>query len=123
MADLQITLDTSGIDRILAAEPQRVGRWLSGFAEDVVTDIKLSFGTSPSSPGQPPGVDRGTLRASIHWENTGSFERTIMDGVEYGVYLEDGTERMGARPFMGPAFERAQARIESDAQANLNLES
>lgn len=121
-ADLQVTLDTSGIDRILATEPGRVEAFLDWFAESVVTDIVLSFGTSPSSPGQPPGVDTGALRASIRWEKTGALERTIMDGVEYGQYLEDGTSKMAARPFFRPVFDAAQQRIERDAAAQLNLE-
>lgn len=134
--DLKVTLDTSGIDRILAAEPQRVGRWLTGFAESIVTDIVLSLGTSPpgrsytrggvthvaSAPGFPPNVDIGNLKASIHQENTGPFERTIMDGTDYGDKLEEGTTKMAARPFFRPAFDAAQQRIERDAAANLNLE-
>jgi hypothetical protein len=103
--------------------PGKVNTWLDGFAENMVTEIKLSFGTSPSPPGGPPGVDTGALRASITWENTGPFERTISDGVEYGVELEDGTERNGGpRPFMRPVFDRANQRIEGDARAKLNLE-
>lgn len=122
MADLEVRIDTRVLDRMLAEEPQKVGRWLTGFAEDMVTDIVLSFGTSPSAPGEPPGVDTGALRASIRQENTGAFERTIMDGVEYGEWLEDGTEHIAPRPFMRPAFDRAQQRVEQDARDNLNLE-
>ena len=118
----KIQLDLRGIEKLLKAEPQKGGRWLTAFAESIVTDIKLSFGTSPSSPGNPPGVDTGTLRASIRQENTGSFERTVSDGVEYGVYLEDGTERIKPRPFFKPAFDRAFRRMEQDAKDNLGLE-
>lgn len=122
MATPKVVLDLKGIEKMLRAEPQKGGRWLTRFAESIVTDIKLSFGTSPSQPGNPPGVDSGTLRASIRQENTGGFERTISDGVEYGVWLEDGTERVRPRPFFKPAFERAFARMEKDAADNLGLE-
>lgn len=117
-----VKLDVSGFDRILREEPQRVEQWLDGFTEDLNTRIVLSFGTSPSAPGQPPGVDTGALRASMYWERTGRLERTIGDGVEYGVWLEDGSDHVAARPFMRPAFDDAQSRIEADAQQNLNLE-
>lgn len=133
----EVVLDTSGIDKLLREEPGKVSRWLDGFAESIVTDIKLSFGTSPpgltytrggvthvaSQPGYPPNVDIGALINSIGWEPTGQFERTISDGVDYGLKLEDGTEDMQPRPFFAPAFYDAQKRIESDARANLGLES
>jgi hypothetical protein len=118
-----VVIDTTILDKVLAEEPQKVGRWLSRFAEGIVTDIKLSFGQSPSAVGDPPGVDTGTLRASIRWENTGPHERTISDGVEYGAWLEFGTEQNGgARPFMSPAFERARDSYEEDAKAYLGIE-
>jgi len=115
-------LDVSGIERILREEPGRLQAWLDGFTEDVLTDIVLSFGQSPSAPGEPPGVDTDTLRGSMTWEPRGHLENEIHDGVEYGVYLEDGTERIAPRPFMRPAFDRAQGRMERDAQENLKLE-
>lgn len=130
MANVQ--LDLSGIKRIKQVSRDRAETWLDGFTEDLVSRIKLSFGTSPpgesytrgnvthiaSVPGFPPNVDTGTLRASMRWEKTGTLERHIMDGVEYGIYLED----VHARPFMAPAFAEAQKRIGDDARDNLGLE-
>lgn len=137
MADFEIIVDTSGLDRMLEQEPQKVGRWMSAFAEEMVSNIKLSFGTSPpglsysrngiehvaSQPDNPPNVDTGALRASIRWENTGSFERTISAGTEYAEYLENGAEDVGLlpRPFMGPEFEDARRRMADDARDNLGL--
>lgn len=66
--------------------------------------VKQSFGTSPSPVGGPPGVDTGALRASIHVEMTDALTALVSDGVEYGVHLEFGTSRMGARPFMVPGL-------------------
>jgi phage gpG-like protein len=66
--------------------------------------IKQSFGSSPSPAGGPPGVDTGTLRASIHVEMTDALTALVSDGVAYGVYLEFGTTRMPARPFMLPGL-------------------
>jgi len=132
----EIILDTSGLDRILQTEPQKVETWLDAVAEDIVTDIVLNFGTSPpgasytrggvthvaSQPGYPPNVDISTLSDSIKWEKTAPLERTISDGVEYGIHLEDGTEYIDPRPWMEPAFKRKQAEIERDAAGNLGLE-
>jgi len=116
------TADFSGMDKLLREEPGKVDRFLDWMAESIVTDAKLSMGESPSAPGDPPGVDTAALRASITWENTGPHERTISDGVEYGVYLEYGTEKMAARPWMVPAFARAQERMEQDAKDQLGLD-
>lgn len=132
----EVRIDLSGIERLLRDEPEKVETWLDGFAESMVTEIKLSFNTSPpgqtyvrgnvvhvaSQEGYPPSVDTGTLMNSIRWEDAGKLTRHIMDGVEYGIYLEEGTENMGPRPFMEPAFLDAQQRFGDDARDNLGLE-
>jgi HK97 gp10 family phage protein len=120
-----VTIDVTGLDRILRELGGELDAFLDEEAEAIVTDVKQSFGTSPagrsyergsvtvvaSQAGYPPNVDTGTLRASIRWERSGHLERTVMDGVEYGIYLEDGTERIAPRPFMRPAFDEVQVGI------------
>lgn len=49
-------------------------------------------------------VRTGALRDSIHKEGSGNDTRVTV-GVPYGVYVEYGTSRMGARPFLWPALE------------------
>lgn len=134
--DAEIKVDVSGLEKLLQEEPHKVEAWLSSLAESIVTDVKLSFGTSPSGasytrggtthvasqPGYPPNVDIGTLMNTIRQEKTGTLEYQVMDGVEYGLYLEDGTEHIDPRPFMRPAFDAAGARMEQDAANNLGLE-
>lgn len=117
-----VRIDTTGMERLLREEPGKVERWLDSVAQQMVTEIVLSFGESPSSPGEPPGVDTGALRASIRWEKTARLTRQIMDGVEYGIWLEDGTPNMLPRPFMNPVFEYWRGIIEQDARRNLDLE-
>ena len=48
-------------------------------------------------------VDTGTLRASIHTEQPEDDMVVVMDGVAYGVFLEYGTSKMKAQPFLRPA--------------------
>jgi hypothetical protein len=136
MANPKIVLDTKGLQALKRKEPEKVATWLDMKAEGLVTDIKLSFNTSPpgrtytrggvshtaSQEGYPPNVDIGTLRLSIRWERDGLFRRKIMDGVNYGIHLEDGTERIAPRPFMQPAFKRLEQTIEADAKSELGLE-
>jgi hypothetical protein len=122
MAKDSVVLDDKKLQSIIRNEPQRVQQWLDGFTVDLLSRIVLSFGASPSSPGEPPGVDTGALRASMHWEHDGSLRNTISDGVEYGLHLEDGTETIAPRPFIAPAFADAQQRVGPDAKANLGIE-
>jgi len=122
VANSKVVLDDKKLQSIIRNEPAKAQLWLDGFTEDLLSRIKLSFGTSPSKPGDPPGVDTGALRASMRWEHTGSLENTISDGVEYGLYLEDGTEHIAPRPFIQPAFADAQKRIAQDIKDNLGLE-
>jgi HK97 gp10 family phage protein len=73
-----------------------------------------------SSPGEPPGVDTGVLVNSIRSRllssgSTSAFA-VVGTGVEYGVYLEFGTSKMKARPFMRPAFDNNQDRIKQAIQ-------
>jgi hypothetical protein len=42
----------------------------------------------------------------------------VFTNIDYGLYLEFGTRRMAARPFMGPAAQRGGSRFEV-AMANL----
>ena len=38
--------------------------------------------------------------------------RFVADGVEYGIYQEMGTSKMGAQPFMSPAVEAVRGSFE-----------
>jgi len=72
--------------------------------------IKKSFGKSPSAPGEPPGVISGTLKRSITNEVEGLTGR-VGTNVEYGKYLELGTEHIAPRPFLRPALESNRTKI------------
>ena len=119
---LEIRVDVSGFAKHERELGRKLERALAGVAEGIATDIKTGMGTSPggrvykrgrgrhhtaSSAGHPPNVDSGTLRASIRQARTGKLERTVFTGVEYARYLEEGTSRMAARPFMKPVFDKA----------------
>lgn len=133
MADgIEIRLDTTLLDRLIRDVPEEADRWLRGVGNQIVDEIVLSFGDSPpgreyrrksvvhvaSQPGYPPNVDTGALRASIRLVKIGRLHYQVQDGVEYGAYLEVGTESIGARPFVAPVFnEWREARLARDLQA------
>lgn len=135
MAKTITQIDLSGIDKLQRAAPDDASRWLDMVATDIVSDIKLSFGTSPpgkkyvrdngvvhvaSQAGYPPNVDTGALRASMRWEAAGKLRRMVMDGVEYGYKLEVGTSEVAPRPFVSPVFIAWRQKI-YDAADDLDL--
>jgi HK97 gp10 family phage protein len=52
-------------------------------------------------------VDTGRLRSSIKADISPSgLSATVGTNVEYAVFVEFGTRRQAAQPFLGPAFEQ-----------------
>lgn len=100
--------------------PQKAGQALRQLALEGVSIARESMLESPatgrdyarggrthtaSSPGNPPRVDMGNLINTLHIENRGSFSQAIIAGggaEGYAEWLEFGTTKMAARPFMGP---------------------
>lgn len=69
---------------------------------------------SPSKPGQLPGTPTGTLMRS--WSpyrteggETGYFG--IFSAAEYAGYLENGTYKMAARPYVNKIQEKALPKV------------
>ena len=59
-------------------------------------------------------VDTGRLRASITHEIERSGDEVIGrvgTNVEYGVYVEYGTSRMSAKPYLRPSLENNKRKI------------
>lgn len=50
-------------------------------------------------------VDTGKLRASLQGEMTGPTSGQVGTNIEYAPYVEFGTEKMGAQPYLTPAAE------------------
>lgn len=120
-ATLRLTrVDARRLNRLIASLPGAADDALNAAAEEAVAQIKLSFNTSPpgrtylhgevehiaSQPGYPPNIDTTDLAISIRSQKAGHLEYRVMDGVEYGVYLELGTQEMAARPFVTPVIEQ-----------------
>lgn len=66
----------------------------------------------PSIPGQGPSVRTGRLRGSITWRLGADVQSPYADvgsAVFYAPFVEYGTSRMEARPFLRPALEAARA--------------
>lgn len=68
---------------------------------------------SPSPPGSPPGVRSGTLmRSWVPYQSAGGTTAIfgIICGAHYAGYLEHGTSKMAARPFVEKIKQKAMPR-------------
>lgn len=65
------------------------------------------------------GYDTGTLRKSIYYRNVGELVYEMFTHVEYAHYVEFGTSKMRAMPFMFPAAKTAGGRIDTMVAAVL----
>jgi len=97
-----IKIDTSVLDRITAEMRPK--------AAEIVEEHGLAI---MSEAAQSAPVDTGALRNSILSESgmTGELQYTVQDGVEYGQFVELGTSRMAAQPFLVPAIEHWRAKF------------
>ena len=122
-ASMRVRIDRRKLDALIREAPQQADDLLAGAAQSMLGEIVTSFGTgsqgrqysrgqrfhTASAPGSPPAVDYGALRGSMRVERMRLLEYKIRDGVEYGIFLEYGTTRMAARPFVLPVVERWRA--------------
>ncbi len=125
-------LDTAPLDKMIRELGPQADDWLNGVAQQINGEIKASFGSSPpgreykrrgvihvaSRPGFPPNTDTGALVGSLRVNKVRARHYEIMDGVEYGVFLEDGIG-MAARPFVRPIFEAWRVKIHNAALTGL----
>lgn len=87
-------------------------RTLNDVGVEMVDDIRIEIGDlwPPSSdPLTPPHLRTGELQRSINYTIVQAgplYILSIAADTEYAGYLENGTDRMIARPFMGPALAR-----------------
>jgi HK97 gp10 family phage protein len=61
-----------------------------------------------SKPGEPPRKRTGNLQNSIKTEVLTMVQVLVGPTVYYGKFLEFGTRKMAARPFMRPALKETQ---------------
>lgn len=99
--------------------PQEVARALYSAGQLVELDAERSItegavsgaGHVPSRPGDPPNADTHRLDSNIETEIAGPGLVTVTSRAPYSRFLEFGTSRMAARPFMRPALRRNLRRV------------
>lgn len=74
----------------------------------------------PSEPGEPPNFDTGHLSGNIEAVRTGPLTAIVESRASYAVPLEVGTDKMAARPYMGPASANKRRRVVTLIQKVMN---
>lgn len=89
-------------------------KMMSGANELRNAALTVLANPSPSAPGSPPGVRSGNLRRNWNMFGSGSGGNGvfgIQSGMGYSGYLEHGTRRMDARPYVEKIKETAMPEI------------
>lgn len=96
---------------LMREAPQKADQAIGAAAFEGLRYLIEGFTTSPSAPGEFPGVDIGAYKNSAHVEPRGRFRRAIVTGTEYGPPLEFGTSKMASRPHMAPTAHWLGSRL------------
>lgn len=74
-----------------------------------------------SAPGAYPATDTGRLASSVRviMPTAASLSGEVGTEVKYGAWLEFGTSRMAARPWLLPSFEKAKIGIEKELKTRI----
>lgn len=88
--------------------------WISREQDKAPRVLTVLANPSPSSPGSPPGVRSGNLRRNWNMYYSGGGGNGIFgiqSGMHYAGYLEHGTSKMAARPYVEKVKETALPEI------------
>lgn len=129
---MAVEYDKRKLQQMIREMPEALSRAVRETAFETLGEVVSSFNTgapgrtyelynprrthTASAPGGPPAVDTGALRASYNVSEVNRFLYRIQDGVEYGIYLEFGTEKMAARPHLRPALEKVPASLRGEVE-------
>ena len=95
---------------------------LDDYQEDVLEGLQKNIEkaalTLEKNAKQNCPVDTGKLRASITTE-VGKLEAEVGTNVEYALYVEFGTSKQSAQPFMRPALDKAITQLNKDMAKTL----
>lgn len=88
------------LDKAAALSQEQLSKVIKNMALDIEKDAKTAC-----------PVDTGNLRASIT-STIGEDEATVGTNVEYAPYVEFGTWKMKAQPFLIPAAQSVSEHVE-----------
>lgn len=92
MISIKVSINTDNLDKIISQ--------FSGRVSEIVA--KAGFDCEAEAKAIVP-VDTGMLKGSITTELEGAHKAVVSANTEYAGYVEDGTYKMAAQPYMRPA--------------------
>lgn len=111
---LRLDIVTTGIQEVLDAFSGFNGRLTGAVASSLGDSVNAIAGIAQTYAP----VRTGALRDSIHTEQSGPMSFNLVADINYAVYVEYGTVRMLARPFLRPAvIEGNQLILEATYEA------
>ena len=85
--------------------------------EDVRRVVHVNGAEMQAKAQQKAPVDTGYLKRSIGLEFTdGGMSAEVEPKADYGAYVELGTRKMEAQPYLKPAFEEQSKEFRKDMQ-------
>lgn len=102
------------------------GQKIELIAEHSITDGSISGpGHIASLPGQPPNADTRYLDSNIETTIVAQNPPTVhvTSHAFYSAFLEFGTSRMAARPFMRPATAQVRGEIAKNVAVEISKKS
>lgn len=122
-ARIVVTVTSNLLPQIARRLPKQaeaaVKATLDAGKEAVVSGMQAS--SSPSAPGEMPGIDTGALVGSIATQQAGATGALTAGGgeVDYAAYVNYGTGKMAPRPFMEPAAAHMRKVLERELAKTL----
>ncbi len=93
----------------------RIPALIAAVEANARTTVKAHADKIASDARARAPVATGYLRSSIHAESvTAGKEAQIIVGADYGPFVEYGTYKMAAQPFLNPALEADKAAYFAD---------
>ncbi|MEK6479608.1 HK97-gp10 family putative phage morphogenesis protein [Catalinimonas sp. 4WD22] len=92
---------------------RKIDKANSHVKEQVKKEFQMATLEVETKAKQRVPVDTGRLRSSIQsdFSNIGKFLTRVFTNVEYSKWIEFGSSRMKAKPFLNPAFQEVKAKL------------
>lgn len=112
--DARVILDTKILDKFNEKAPGLADSAVQVLLDEMIQDIDAhwsGFYPPASSPGEPPAIRTETLKKSAEKKRFNATTWGVRYLTPYANFLEFGTFKMRARPFVRPAQMRIQKQF------------
>lgn len=111
------TFDTSEVRKLsadLEAGAQRVGRDVSAVVRASADRVKRA---GQAKAPHRTGALAGSIGFDLHGDGrSGGMTAVVGPSVRYGLFVEHGTSKMAAQPFMGPSLAAEEPRFVAELE-------